>query len=272
MNKLAKEVRKWVIKATTEAGSGHIGGSLSVVEILVALYSKNEGILKYDPKNPFWEDRDRLILSKGHGCPALYAILGLVGYYPVEEILTLRKLGSPFQGHPDRRFLNLIEASTGSLGQGFSVGIGMALAAKLDKKDWHVFVILGDGELQEGQIWEACMFAGHHKLDNITAIVDLNGYQLDDATSKIINLEPIMEKFKSFNLEPYFCEDGHNVEDLKEKIKRAKNDGLPSVVIAKTIKGKGGGIAEGNNEYHGKALSRAEADKALKKLEEEDDF
>lgn len=263
MKNLATEIRKWVLKATTEAGSGHVGGSLSIVEILVALYG---GILKHKPEEPFWEDRDRLILSKGHGCPALYAILGLMGYYKIEEILTLRKMGSPFQGHPDRRFCNLIEASTGSLGQGLSIGIGMALSGKLDKKNYHTFVLLGDGELQEGQIWEACMFAGHHKIDNLTAIVDFNGFQLDDETKKIINLEPLMDKFKSFNITPYLCKDGHNVEELKKIILKAKNDKKPSVVIAKTVKGKGGGIAEGNNEYHGKALSRTQLEEALKKL------
>lgn len=263
MENLAKEIRKWVLKATTEAGSGHVGGSLSIVEILVALYN---GVMKHDPQNPFWEDRDRFILSKGHGCPALYAILGLLGYYPVEEIMTLRKLGSPFQGHPDRRFLNLLEASTGSLGQGLSIGIGMAMAAKMDGKDYHTYVLLGDGEIQEGQIWEACMFAGHHKLDNLTAIVDLNGFQLDDETQKILNLEPLMDKFGSFNFKAYFCKDGHNIEDLKDKLIKAKNDKKPSVVIAKTIKGKGGGVAEGNNEFHGKALSRTQLEEALENL------
>ncbi len=268
MNISAKEVRKWILKATTEAGSGHVGGSLSIVEILIALYN---GILKHNPKDPFWEERDRFILSKGHGCPALYAVLGLLGYFPIEEIMTLRKLGSPFQGHPDRRFLNLVETSAGSLGQGLSIGIGMALAAKLDKKDYHIYVLLGDGELQEGQIWEACMFAGHHKLDNLTAIVDLNGFQLDDETKKIVSLEPLMDKFESFNLKSYLCKDGHNIEDLKEKILKAKNDKKPSVVIAKTIKGKGGGVAEGNNEYHGKVLSKTQCEEALENLEFKND-
>lgn len=268
MKNLANEVREWILKATTEAGSGHVGGSLSIVEILLVLYG---GILRHNPKEPFWNLRDRLILSKGHGCPALYVILGLMGYYPVEEIMSLRKLGSPFQGHPDRRFFNLVEASTGSLGQGLSIGIGMALAGKLDKKDYHNFVILGDGELNEGQVWEACMFAGHHKLDNLTAIIDLNNFQLDDETKKIINMEPLIDKFKSFNLKAYLCKDGHNMNELKDKILKAKNDGKPSVVIAKTIKGKGGGAAEGNNDYHGKALSKSELEDALRILRNKND-
>lgn len=271
MHKLAKEARILILEALDRAGSGHTGGSLSIVEILIALYY---GIMKHNPKNPFWEERDRFILSKGHGVPALYVILGMLGYYEKEEVFNLRKFGSMFQGHPDKRYCPILETSSGSLGQGFSIGIGMAIAGKYDKKNYHIYVLLGDGELNEGQVWEAAMFAGNHNLDNLTAIVDLNGFQLDGKTSEINDLEPLMDKFKSFKIEPYFCDDGHDIKKLKEIILKARDDGKPSVVIAKTIKGKGGGIAEGNNEYHGKVLDTQDKDKAIAKLleEKEEDY
>lgn len=261
---LARQARIWALKATTQAKSGHPGGSLSCADILAVLYGK---ILHHDPQNPHWEDRDRFILSKGHGVPALYAILGLVGYYPVEEIMTLRQLDSPFQGHPDRRKLPLLEASTGSLGQGLSIGIGMALAARLKGKAYHTYVLLGDGECNEGQVWEAAMFAGYHQLGNLTVIVDFNFFQLDDATERILDLEPFDEKWKAFRWQTIRV-NGHDIETLEHALLAARDTHYPTVVIAETIKGKGVSFLEGNNEYHGKALTPEQLKEALKELEE----
>jgi transketolase len=263
MNNLAVEARRWILKSITAAGSGHPGGSLSLVEILLAFYG---GVLKHDPKNPKDPNRDRLILSKGHGAPALYAVLGLHGYYPVEEIMTLRQLGSRFQGHPDIRFFPLAEASTGSLGQGISLGIGMATSARLDGRPYHTCVILGDGECQEGQIWESAMYAGFHKIANLTALVDINGFQLDDATRKILDMEPWAAKFQAFGWRTYDC-DGHDIGAVTQALLAARDDGAPSVVLARTVKGKGVSHTEGNNEYHGKALTPAQLEEALKELE-----
>ena len=263
MQSQAIEARKWILKSITAAGSGHPGGSLSCIDLLLVLY---RDILKHDPRNPKDPDRDRFILSKGHGAPALYVALGLSGYYPVEDVMTLRKLGSRFQGHPDIRFLPLLEASTGSLGQGISVGIGAALAARLDGKGYHTYVMVGDGECQEGQVWEAALFAGDHKLDNLTVIVDNNGFQLDDATNKILPMEPWAAKWESFGFKAYTC-DGHDPEAAKKAILQARDDKAPSVVLAKTVKGKGISFMENNNDFHGKAPTPAQLEQALKELE-----
>ncbi len=195
---VAKQTRRYIIEMITAAKSGHPGGSLSAVEILVTLYFD---VMRHDPNNPKWPDRDRFILSKGHACPVLYAIMAECGYTPVDELKNLRKLGSIYQGHPDVRFLPALEASTGSLGQGLSLGIGMGLAARLNQSPSRTYVVLGDGEIQEGQIWEAAMFASYHHVDNVVAILDYNKIQLDGFVKDILSLEPIVDKWKSFRLE-----------------------------------------------------------------------
>lgn len=246
------------------AGSGHTGGSLSLVEILVSLYYYK---LKHDPKNPEWEERDRLILSKGHGCPALYAVLADMGYFPREELWTLRKYGSRLQGHPEKG-LPGIEASTGSLGQGLSIAIGMALAAKLDGRQNKVYCILGDGETNEGQVWEAAMTAAHYRLDNLIAIIDYNKFQIDGPVHEVKNLEPYRKKWIAFGWKVREC-DGHDFLSLMDALDWA--DGVkshPAVIIAHTIKGKGVSFMENDNRWHGVAPVREDLEKALKELEE----
>jgi transketolase len=265
----ALSVRKKIIRMTAKAGSGHPGGSLSLVEILLTLYFGD--ILRYREDDPFWDERDRLILSKGHGVPALYAVWSEIGWIPEHELSNLRKLGSPLQGHPDRRKLPLLEISSGSLGQGLSVGIGLALASKIDKKDYRVYVIMGDGELEEGQVWEGAMFAKFHKLDNLICIVDYNKFQLDGAIEEILDFSPLEDKWKSFGWETFFV-NGHSFEELKKVLEETKNkdNGLPKCIIADTVKGKGVSFMENNNEFHGKAPTKEQAIKALKELGEKD--
>ena len=249
----------------TEAGSGHPGGSLSATDILTALYFK---LLRHDPKNPKWPDRDRVVLSKGHGAPALYAALAHSGYFPTSQLITLRKMDSPLQGHPDMRRLAGLEASTGSLGQGLSIGVGMALAGRLDKKDYYTYVILSDGETNEGQIWEAASFAAHHKLDRLIAILDYNKFQLDDAVKSIIDMEPVIDKWLAFGWHVFEI-DGHDMKAIVETVERAKQTrGKPIIVVAHTVKGKGVSFMEHNNHYHGVAPTKEEAERALKELEE----
>ena len=247
------------------AGSGHPGGSLSEVELLTALFFR---VLRHDPKNPNWADRDRFILSKGHGCPALYAVYAATGYLDPKMLLTLRKLGSPLQGHPDKRMLPVLEASTGSLGQGISIGIGMALAARLDRRDSHVFVLVGDGEIQEGQNWEAAMFAPYHKLSNLTVIVDNNKQQLDDWTHKILDLSPLQAKWESFGWNVREI-DGHDFEQVIPALQeaRANSSGKPTVILANTVKGKGVSFMENNIKWHGVAPKPEEVEAAVKELE-----
>ena len=260
----ATEIRKDIIRMLAEAGSGHPGGSLSSADILTALYFK---VMNHDPKNPKSPDRDRLVLSKGHGVPALYAALARAGYFPLEQLKTLRKLDSPLQGHPDMRRLPGIEASTGSLGQGLSIGAGMALARKLDRKNYWTYVILSDGETNEGQTWEAASFAAHHGLDHFIAILDYNKFQLDDAVKNIIDMEPMVEKWKAFRWEVFEL-DGHDMNALVETLARAKKiRGKPVMIVAHTVKGKGVSFMEGNNDYHGVAPTADEAKLALKELE-----
>jgi len=262
--KQANEIRKDIIRMLTEAKSGHPGGSLSATDILTALYFK---ILNHNPKQPKSPDRDRVVLSKGHGAPALYAALAHAGYFPVKDLMTLRKLGSPLQGHPDMRRLPGLEASTGSLGQGLSIGAGMALAGRLDKKDFYTYVILSDGETNEGQIWEAASFAAHHRLDHLVAIVDYNKFQLDDAVKKIIDMEPVVDKWKSFKWEVIEL-DGHDMAAILGALEKAKQvKGKPVVLIAHTIKGKGVSFMENDNNYHGVAPTKDECARALKELE-----
>ncbi|HTC94969.1 MAG TPA: transketolase [Terriglobales bacterium] len=265
LKRMANRVRIEIIKMIGAAGSGHPGGSLSEVELLAALYFR---VLRHDPKNPAWRERDRFILSKGHGCPALYAMLAEAGYIDPAILPTLRKLGSPLQGHPDRRMLPVLEASTGSLGQGLSIGIGMALAARLDKLDYHTFVMVGDGEIQEGQNWEAAMFAPYHKLSNLTVIVDYNHQQLDGFTKDILDVDPLAAKFSSFGWNAVEI-DGHNFDQVIPALEkaRANTSGKPTTIIANTVKGKGVSFMENNPKWHGVAPKPEEVAAAVKELE-----
>ena len=243
----ARETRKWVIKMIHTAGSGHPGGSLSAVDILTTLYFY---AMNHRPKEPTWVDRDRFILSKGHAAPALYATLAQAGYFDIEELKHLRELGSMLQGHPDMKRTPGIEASTGSEGQGLSMGIGMALGARLDRKFNRVFVMVGDGELNCGQTWEAAMAAAHFKLDNLTVFVDANGLQLDGPTLQIMATDPIGLKWKAFGWHVIEI-DGHDIKDIIHAIDRSKKiEGKPTVIIAKTIKGRGVSFMEGAVGFH----------------------
>jgi transketolase len=265
LKRLANRLRIEIIKMIGVAGSGHPGGSLSEVELLIALYFR---VLRHNPKDAQWADRDRFILSKGHGCPALYAVLAEAGYIDHSVLGTLRKLGSPLQGHPDRRFLPVLEANTGSLGQGISIGIGMALAARLDKKDWHTFVMVGDGEIQEGQNWEAAMFAAYHKLQNLTLIVDYNHQQLDGFLKDILDPAPLVEKFEAFGWRTLEI-DGHDFNQVIPALEtaRAAKDGKPTCIVANTIKGKGVSFMENNPEWHGVAPKPEQVAAAVAELE-----
>lgn len=266
LKRVANRLRIEIVKMIGAAGSGHPGGSLSEVELLAGLYFR---VLRHNPRDPQWPDRDRFILSKGHGCPALYAVLAECGYIDHSVLGTLRKLGSPLQGHPDKRFLPVLEANTGSLGQGLSIGIGMALAARLDKKDWHTFVMVGDGEIQEGQNWEAAMFAPYHKLENLTLIVDCNRQQLDGFTKDILDVAPLREKFEAFGWHAIEI-DGHEFEQVIPALEeaRAGSGGRPTCIVAHTTKGKGVSFMEDNPEWHGVAPKPEQVAAAVKELEE----
>ena len=265
LQRMANRLRIEIIRMIGAAGSGHPGGSLSEVELLTALYFR---VLRHNPKDPKWKDRDRFILSKGHGCPALYAVLAEAGYIDHAVLGTLRKLGSPLQGHPDKRFLPVLEANTGSLGQGISVGIGMALAAKLDKQDHHTFVMVGDGEIQEGQNWEAAMFAPFHKLANLTVIVDYNYQQLDGFTKDILDVSPLREKFEAFGWNAVDI-DGHDLNKVIPALEeaRAGKSGKPTCIVAHTVKGKGVSFMENNPEWHGVAPKPEQVAAAVAELE-----
>jgi len=261
---MAKKLRCHIITMIATAGSGHPGGSLSAVDIITALYFK---IMHHDPHNPRWKDRDRFILSKGHAAPALYAVLAESGYFPVEELTTLRKLDSRLQGHTDRNLTPGVEMSAGSLGQGLSFGIGIALAAKLDHHDYQTYVLLSDGECEEGQIWEAALSAAHFKLDNLTAVIDRNQLQLSGWTRNIMNIEPVNEKWQAFGWHTIEI-DGHNFDQILTAFEEAKTTkGKPTIIIAHTIKGKGVSFMENNVEFHGKAPTLEEAKRALQELE-----
>ena len=245
------------------AGSGHSGGTMSIMDITAALYLS---VARHDPKNPLWEDRDRIVWSTGHKAPALYLGLGMSGYFDVEEVVTLRKLYSPFQGHPHWLKLAGVEVSTGSLGQGLSIANGMALAAKLDKKDYRIYAFTGDGEHQEGQIWEAVMEAGHFKLDNLVNILDKNRLQIDGWVEEVMNIEPIVDKYKAFNWNVIEI-DGHNMKEILESLEKAKAyKGKPTVIVAHTVKGKGVSFMENVAGWHGKAPICEQMDKALEEL------
>lgn len=260
----ANEMRKLIIKMLAIAASGHPGGSLSSTEIITCLFFE---VMKIDPKNPKWEDRDRFHLSKGHCCPALYAALATLGYFPLEELWKLRKTGALLQGHPDRKTPG-IEVGSGSLGQGLSVSVGMALAGKLDKKDWRVYCLMGDGEQQEGNIWEAAMAGAHYKLDNLCGIIDYNRFQIDGRTEEVMNLEPLVNKWEAFGWHVIQC-DGHNVTELLESFSQAKAMKFkPTVIIAHTVKGKGVSFMEHVVDFHGRAPTEKERDIALEELEQ----
>ncbi len=262
---MATQIRRHIVEMLAEAASGHPGGSLSAVEIVTALYFG--GFLRYDPQHPDWPDRDRFILSKGHGVPVQYAALAEAGFLPVSELKTLRKIDSRLQGHPVLGTAPGIEASTGSLGQGLSIGLGMALAAQLDGKDTRVFVLLGDGECQEGQVWEAVLAAAHHHPKNLIAIVDYNKFQLDGAISDILELSPLAAKFTAFNWSVREV-DGHNIGDVLDGLDWALGAGGPACIIAHTIKGKGVSFMEGQNAYHGVAPTEEELARALGELDD----
>ncbi len=264
LEEMALKIRRHIIREIYEAGSGHPGGSLSATEIITALYFH---IMKHDPKNPKWENRDRFVLSKGHSCPTLYAALAESGYFDVKELLTLRKLGSRLQGHPSMKIPG-IDICTGSLGQGLSVAVGMALGARLDSRLYRVFVLLGDGELQCGEVWEAAMAAAHYKLGNITAIVDRNRLQIDGNTETIMSLEPLPFKFKAFGWHVTEV-NGHNFNEIIDAIEKGfKIKGKPKVIIAHTTKGKGVSFMEGSVAFHGKPPNDEQFKIAMKELGE----
>ncbi|MDG6225500.1 MAG: transketolase [Candidatus Thermoplasmatota archaeon] len=260
---ISTEARRWIIRMTHEAGSGHPGGSLSSIDILIALYFK---VMRHDPSDPTWPDRDRLVMSKGHGAPALYTALSLAGYFVREELLTLRKLGSRLQGHPSMNKTPGIDMSTGSLGQGLSIALGIALGARLDRKDHRVYCILGDGEVQEGQVWEAAMAAAHYKADNLCAVLDRNNLQIDGPTEKIMSIEPALHKFESFGWNTIEI-NGHDFKDILKAFHDAETvKGRPTMIIANTVKGKGVSFMEGSVKFHGKTTTPEELERALSEL------
>ncbi len=261
----ARILRRHVVQMIGEAKSGHPGGSLSAADIVTALFFR---VMRHDPSNPRWPDRDRFVLSKGHAVPILYAALAEAGYIPLDWLHTLRKINSPLQGHPSVKDLPYVEASTGSLGQGLSIGLGMALAGRLDGRHYHVFVMIGDGEAEEGQIWEAAMAAHHYKVSNLIGILDYNKYQLDDALEKVMNPAPFADKWRAFGWLVREI-DGHNMAEIVEALEWAKaqqDQELPVMIIAHTIKGKGVSFMENNNEFHGRAPTPEELEQALTEL------
>ncbi len=262
---VAAKVRLGIIEGVFNAKSGHPGGSLSATEIFTYLYFKEMNI---DVNNPKWEDRDRFVLSKGHCAPGLYSTLAQKGFFNESELSVLRHIGAMLQGHPDMKGTPGVDMSTGSLGQGISAAVGMALAAKLDNKDYRVYTLLGDGEINEGQVWEAAMFAGHKVVDNLCVIVDYNGLQIDGPISEVGGPEPIDAKFEAFGFNVLVI-DGHNYDELEEAFNNAKNTkGKPTAIIAKTVKGKGVSYMENNVNWHGAAPNKEQYDVAMVELRE----
>ena len=260
----ADKIRKNALTAVYSAASGHPGGSLSIADVLSVLYFE---VMKVDPKNPQDPDRDRLVLSKGHCAPALYGALAEKGFFPVADCATFRKADSYLQGHPDMKGVPGVDMSSGSLGQGICAANGMALAGKIDKKDYHVYTILGDGELEEGQVWEAAMYAAHYKLDNVTAFVDFNGLQIDGDVSKVMSPLPIDKKFEAFGWNVIVV-DAHDIEALHNAILEAKGvKGQPTVIIMKSVKGKGVSFMENEAGWHGKAPNKEEYEQAIAELD-----
>lgn len=263
VNKMAKAMRIDIIEEVAAAGSGHPGGSLSATDILAALYFD---IMNIDPRNPRWEDRDRLILSKGHVAPALYAALAERGYFSKETLKTLRKSDSFLQGHPDMKGTPGVDMSSGSLGQGLSAANGMELAGRLNHKDYYVYVILGDGEIQEGQIWEAAMSSAHYKLDHVIAFLDFNGLQIDGRNEEVMNVKPVDEKFRSFGWDVQVI-DGHDCRAISVAVDQAKQrKGKPSMIICETVKGKGVSFMENHAGWHGSAPNAEQTEQALREL------
>ena len=262
----ANEVRKRIVTAVHAAKSGHPGGSLSAADILTYLYFEEMNI---DPAQPKKADRDRFVLSKGHNAPGLYAVLAERGYFSKKDLLTLRHIGSYLQGHPDMKHINGVDMSSGSLGQGISAAVGMAVSAKISGDSYHVYTLLGDGEIQEGQVWEAAMFAGHRKLDNLTVIVDNNNLQIDGSIEDVCSPYPIDKKFEAFNFHVICVEDGNDMEQLKKAFDEAKTvKGKPVAIIARTLKGKGVSFMENKASWHGKAPNDEEFSQAMKELDE----
>ena len=263
--KQSRKIRAEVLRATTGAGSGHPGGSLSATDILVTLYWRE---LRHDPRNPDWPDRDRFILSKGHAAPALYTVLAERGYFPHEQLKHLREHNSMLQGHPDATRTPGVEVSSGSLGNGLSIASGIACALKIDGRSSRVYCLIGDGECDEGLIWEAAMFATHRKLDNLTAIIDRNGLQIDGPTEKVLALEPFADKWRAFNWH-VICINGHDHQQITDALEEAKKTtGKPTAIIAQTTKGKGVSFMENVVSFHGKACTLPELEIACKELEE----
>ncbi len=260
---MACTIRMDIVEMLNKAASGHTGGSLSAADIVTALYFHK---MRHNPAEPKWPERDRFVLCKGHAAPVLYAALARSGYFPLEELKTLRQFGSRLQGHPDSKKLPGVEISTGSLGQGLSISCGLALSARMDAKPWRVYALLGDGELQEGQVWEASMAAALYGLDNLTAIIDNNGLQIDGACSEVMCVDSIADKFSSFGWDTISI-DGHNMEEIIDALDRAEaHKGRPTAIVARTIKGKGCSLFEGKVEYHGTPPSDEELAIALKEL------
>lgn len=265
LQKLACRIRMGVIEGTFSAKSGHPGGSLSAADMVTYLYNKE---LKVDPKNPKWEDRDRFVLSKGHCAPVLYSALAQRGFFDESELKTLRHIGAMLQGHPDMKGTPGVDMSTGSLGQGVSAACGMALSAKLSKKDYRIYVILGDGEIEEGMTWEAAMFASQYKLDNLVFIVDFNNLQIDGALSEVCSPEPIDKKYEAFGFEVIKI-DAHDFDQIESALDKAKTiKGKPTVIIQKSIKGKGVSFMENNVSWHGTAPNAEQYQKAMDELKE----
>ena len=264
LKRIANEVRKGIITGVHAAKAGHPGGSLSAAEIFTFLYFEEMNIDPADPKNP---DRDRFVLSKGHTAPGLYSVMAQRGYFPVEELTTLRKVGSRLQGHPSIQYLPGLDMSSGSLGQGISAACGMALAGKIDHKDYRVYTLIGDGESEEGQVWEACMFAGAKKLDNLVVILDNNNLQIDGPVSEVNNPYPFDKKFEAFNFH-VICIDGNDFDQLRAAFKETRETkGMPTAIVAKTLKGKGVSYMENAVDWHGKAPNDEQYEIAMKDLE-----
>ena len=260
---LACKARMGAIIGTFNAKSGHPGGSLSAADMFTYLYFREMNV---DPSNPNWADRDRFVLSKGHCCPSLYAVLALKGYFSWDELSVLRHVGAMLQGHPDMKGTPGIDMSSGSLGQGVSAACGMALAAKIDKKSYRVYTVLGDGECEEGQVWEAAMFAGHRGLDNLTVIVDVNGLQIDGTTAEVGGVEPLDSKFESFGFDAAVI-DGHDFDQIEDALNKARKSPKPFAILMKTVKGKGVSFMENQVGWHGKATNAKEYEIAMAELE-----
>ena len=264
VERMAKSMRRDILQMLHQAGSGHTGGSLSAADIMATLYGWE---MRIDPARPDWQERDRMVLSKGHAAPVLYAALAQREFFPSEQLNTLRRYGSSLQGHPDMRKIPGVDASTGSLGQGISWAVGMALAGKIDRADYRVYALLGDGELQEGMVWEAVMAAAHYKLDNLLAIVDNNRLQIDGWISEVMNPEPIQDKFAAFGWQVVTV-DGHDIEQLMEALQQARDHReRPSVIVARTIKGRGVSFMENQAAWHGAVPQAEELARALSELD-----